>query len=76
MRHIYDIKSGLLLVHENEISLHKWSVGTAHLRTVEGTLSLGVETLNIETLNIICHRALNVNSCPVNSSHSKIISNE
>jgi len=36
MRYIYDIKSGLLLVRENEISLHKWSVGTAHLRTVEG----------------------------------------
>jgi len=73
MRYVYDIKSGLLLVRENEISLHKWSVGTAHLRTVEGALPLGVATLNIENR---CHRALNVNSSPMNSSHSKIISNE
>jgi len=46
MQYIYDIKSGLLPVRENEISLHKWSVGTAHLRTVEGTLPLGVATLH------------------------------
>jgi len=72
MRYVYDIKSGLLLVRENEISLHKWSVGTAHLRTVEGALPLGVATLNIENC---LHRALNVKS-PMNSSHSKIISNE
>jgi len=32
MRYTYAIKSGLLLVRENEISLRKWSVGTAHLR--------------------------------------------
>ena len=31
MRYIYDIKSGLLLARVNEISLHWWSVGTAHL---------------------------------------------
>ena len=49
---IYDIISGLLLVHENEISLHKWSVDTAHLHTVEGTLSLGVATLTLKTAAI------------------------
>jgi len=49
MRYIYDIKSGLLLVRENEISLHKWSVGTAHLRTVEAKLPLGVATLTLKT---------------------------
>jgi len=32
---IYDIKSGQLLVRENDISLDKWSVGTAHLRTAK-----------------------------------------
>jgi len=52
MRYIYDIKSGLLLVRENEISFHKWSVGTAHLRTVEGTLSVGVATLTLKTASI------------------------
>jgi len=35
MQYIYDIKSELLLVRKNDFSLHKWSVGTAHLRTVE-----------------------------------------
>jgi len=29
--------------------VHKWSVGTAHLRTVEGTLPLGVATLTLKT---------------------------
>ena len=33
---------------ENEISLHKWCVGAAHLRTVEGTLPLGVEALTLK----------------------------
>jgi len=50
MQFIYDIK--LLLVRENEISLHKWSVGTAHLRTVEGKLPLGVVTLTLKTAAI------------------------
>jgi len=45
MLYIYDIKSGLLLVRKNEISLHKWFVGTAPLLTVEGTLPLVVATL-------------------------------
>jgi len=49
MRHIDDIKSGLLLGRENEISLHKWSVGTAYLRTVEGTPPLGIATLALKT---------------------------
>jgi len=35
MQYIYDIKSGLLLVRDNDISLEKWSVGTEHLRTVK-----------------------------------------
>jgi len=52
MRYIYDIKSGLLLVRESEISLHKWSVSTAHLRAVEGTLPLGVATLTLKTASI------------------------
>jgi len=52
MRYIYDIKSGLLLVRENEILLHKWSVGTAHLRNVEGTLPLVVATLTLNTTAI------------------------
>jgi len=73
MQCIYDIKSGLLLVCENGISPHKWSVGTVHLRPVEGTLPLGVATPYTENR---CHRALNVNSSPMNSSYSKIISNE
>jgi len=30
----------MLEVPENEISLHKWSDGTAHLRTLKGTLLL------------------------------------
>jgi len=49
MRYIYDITSWLLLVRVNGISLHKWSVGTAHLRTVRGTLPLGVATLTLKT---------------------------
>jgi len=52
MRYIYNIKSGMLLVRENEISLHKWFVGTSHLRTVEGTLSLGVATLALKAAAI------------------------
>jgi len=52
MRHINDIKFELLLVRENEISLHKWSVGTAHLCTVERTLPLGVATLTLKTAAI------------------------
>ena len=36
--YIYDIKFGMLQVRENEISLCKWSAGTAHLRTSNGTL--------------------------------------
>jgi len=46
MRCAYDIKPGLLLVRENEISPHKWFASAAHLRTVEGTLPLGVATLH------------------------------
>jgi len=38
MRFKEDLKFGMLQVRENEISLRKWSDGTAHLRTVEGTL--------------------------------------
>jgi len=52
MQYIYDIKSELLLVRENEISLHKWSVGTAYLCTTEGTLPLGVATLTLKTIAI------------------------
>jgi len=33
---------GMLQVHENEISLRKWFGGTAHLRTLEGTLVLAL----------------------------------
>jgi len=36
--YIYDIKIAMLQVRETEISLRNWSGGTAHLRTVEGTL--------------------------------------
>jgi len=49
---VYAIKSRLLLVRESEISLHKWSVGTAHLRTVEGKLPLGVAILLLKTAAI------------------------
>jgi len=38
MRYIYDIIFGILQVRKNEISLRKYSGGTAHLRTLEGTL--------------------------------------
>ena len=73
MRFIYDIKSvGQLAVREWDFTT-QWSVGTAHLRTGEETLPLRVAIL---TLKIAAIRALNVNSSPVNSSHSKIISNE
>jgi len=33
MKHICDIKFGTFQVRENEISLHKWSSGTVHLRS-------------------------------------------
>ena len=38
MRCIHDIKVGMLQVRTNEISLRKCSGGSAHLRTLEGTL--------------------------------------
>jgi len=38
---IYDIKFGMMLVRKNEISLHKCSDGSVHLRTLEGTLVTG-----------------------------------
>ena len=38
MRYIYDIGFRMLQVRENEISLRKWSGGTAQLLTLEGTL--------------------------------------
>jgi len=38
MQYNYDIKFGMLHVHENEISLRKWSGCIAHLRILEGTL--------------------------------------
>jgi len=50
MRYIHDIKSGLLLVGDNVISLHKGSAGTEHLGTVERTLPLGVATLHWKPL--------------------------
>jgi len=31
--YLYDIKFGMLQVSENELSLGKWSCGTAHLRS-------------------------------------------
>jgi len=95
MRYIYDIKSGLLLVRENDISLRKSSVGSAnrtlcvvksHSRALcavpswhcafahrRGNTASGSRDPYIENR---CHRALNVNSSPTISSHSKIISNE
>ena len=39
-------------MRENEISLHKLSVGTAHLRNVEGTLPLAVATFTLNTAAI------------------------
>jgi len=38
MQYIYDIKFGMLQVCDNDISLRKWSGGTALLRTLEGKL--------------------------------------
>ena len=38
MQHIYDMKSGTLQVHTNDISLRKCSGGSAQLRIVDGTL--------------------------------------
>jgi len=49
---MYDLKSGMLLVCENEISLHNWSVGTAHLCTLNGTFPLGVATLRLKSTGI------------------------
>jgi len=42
--YIYDIKFGLLLVRENEISLRKRSDGTASLRGSTDPLRLGIST--------------------------------
>ena len=41
MRYVYDIKFEMLQVRQNEISLRKWSGGTAQLRTSEGALVPG-----------------------------------
>ena len=38
MRCVYDIKFWMLQVRNNEISLRKWSGGSAQLRTLEETL--------------------------------------
>jgi len=38
MRCIYDIKSGMLQVRENEMSQCECSGSSAHLRTLKGTL--------------------------------------
>jgi len=38
MRSFHDIKFGMLQVREDEISLHKWSGGTAQLRNSEGAV--------------------------------------
>jgi len=35
---MYDMKFEMLQVHESEISLRKWSGGSAQLRISEGTL--------------------------------------
>jgi len=43
MRRIVDIKFGMMQVRENEISLRKWSAGTAQLLTLEGTLGASPE---------------------------------
>jgi len=46
----------MLQVRENEISLRKWSDGTAQLRTLEGTLdwwvTLGMRALCLCTLEL------------------------
>jgi len=42
----------MLQVRENKISLHRSSVGNAHLRTFEGTLPLGVVTVRLKTAGI------------------------
>jgi len=39
MRCVFDIKSGMLQVRKNEISLRKYSGSSAHLRALEGTLA-------------------------------------
>jgi len=35
MQYVHDIEFGMLQVHENEISLRKWSDGSAHSRAPE-----------------------------------------
>jgi len=45
MRYTYDIKSGILQVRKNEISLRKYSGATAQLRTLEGTLVTAPESV-------------------------------
>jgi len=35
MQYVHDIEFGMLQVHENEISLPKWSDGSAHSRAPE-----------------------------------------
>jgi len=56
MRYKYDMRFGMLQVRENEISLRKWSDGTAQLRTLEGTLdwwvTLGMRALCLCTLEL------------------------
>jgi len=52
MRCIYDIKSGMLQVRENEISLRRCSGSSAHLRSLEGTLV--TRDLITTTVNLNC----------------------
>jgi len=47
MRHVSDIKSGMLQAHENEISERKWSGGTANFRTLEGALSFRIHIFTV-----------------------------
>jgi len=49
---LYDITFGMLQGRENDISLRKWSGGTAQLRTLEGTLVDGVGGIGFDAIII------------------------
>ena len=56
---IYDIIFRLLQVREIEISLRKWSGGTAHMRTLEGTEVTGMTYFVFSHLLVLLNKVVN-----------------
>jgi len=66
MPYMYELKFRMLQPRENEISLRKWSAGTARFRTLEGTLVMLTEWSldNNHTLTFsFCKLVLSSQSC-------------